>query len=566
MSNNNSPMEDMDPRARRRVIAASTAGTIFEWYDFYLYGALAAVIGERFFASVSPTSSYIFGLLAFSTGYIFRPLGALVFGRLGDKVGRKYTFLTTILMMGIATFAVGLLPTFDAIGILAPIVLISLRIMQGLAVGGEYGGAAIYIAEHAPPGRRGAQTSWLQTAATVGLLLSIAVITCCRLLLTEEQFEAWGWRVPFLVSAVLLGISVWIRLRLKESPVFAQMKAAGAISRTPIKDTFLKWPNLRLVLLALFGLVGGQAVVWIVAQIYPLLFLTNTLNVDATDANLMTGIALGLGIPMFIVFGHLSDRTGRKPLIVAGCLLGALTYFPAFALITHYANPSLEAARAAVPVVVVADPNECSIQFNPTGTSKFTSTCDVAKLALVARGIPYTNEAASPGAAATITVGDEVITSYSGEAPDAEATATEFDAKLDRALAESGYPLDADNSEVNHVMVVVILLYLIMLAAMVFGPMAAALTELFPAQIRYTALSFPYHVGNGWIGGLMPAAIVAIQSASGDIYTGLWYPVIVAGSTALVCLFFIREPSKQAGAPEIAPQPDDAPAASTGDR
>ena len=565
MSNNKSPL-DMDPKARRRVIAASTAGTIFEWYDFYLYGALAAVIGERFFSSVSPTSSYIFGLLAFSTGYIFRPLGALVFGRLGDKVGRKYTFLATILMMGIATFAVGLLPTFDAIGILAPIVLISLRIIQGLAVGGEYGGAAIYIAEHAPPGRRGAQTSWLQTAATVGLLLSIAVITCCRLLLSEEQFEAWGWRVPFLVSAVLLGISVWIRLRLKESPVFAKMKAAGAISKTPVKDTFLKWPNLRLVLLALFGLVGGQAVVWIVAQIYPLLFLTNTLNVDATDANLMTGIALALGIPMFILCGHLSDRTGRKPLIVAGCLLGALAYFPAFAMITHYANPSLEAARAAVPVVVAADPNECSVQFNPTGTSEFTSTCDVAKLALVTRGIPYTNEAASAGAAATITVGDEVIESYSGDAPEADANAAEFDNTLDNALAESGYPLDADNSEVNHVMVVVILLYLIMLAAMVFGPMAAALTELFPAQIRYTALSFPYHVGNGWIGGLMPAAIVAIQSASGDIYTGLWYPVIVAGVTAVVCLLFIPEPSKLHRAPDTAPQHAEAPAASTGDR
>jgi MFS family permease len=539
-----SSIETSPPTTARRVIAASTAGTVFEWYDFYLYGALAAVVGQKFFTAVSPAAALIFGLVAFSIGFVVRPIGALLFGRFGDRAGRKRTFLATILIMGLATVAVGLLPTYESIGIFAPITLISLRVLQGLAIGGEYGGAAVYIAEHSPRGKRGGYTSWLQTAATLGLLLSIAVITLCRLSMSDEAFDAWGWRIPFVGSAVLLAISVWIRLRLHESPTFLKMKAAGATAKAPIKETFTKWANLRLVLLALFGLVGGQAVVWIVAQIYPLLFLTNTLQVDPTDANIMTGVALALGVPFFIGFGYLSDRTGRKPLIVIGCLLGALTYFPTFSAITHFANPALEQARTSVPVVVVANPNECSLQFDPMGRSEFTSSCDVAKIALAERGIPYANETAAEGTSAIIRVGDREIASYSAGSSGDDALVTVFKNQLEPALLDAGYPLGADGAEINHVMVVLLLLYLIMLAAMVFGPMAAALTELFPARIRYTAMSFPYHIGNGWIGGLMPASIVAIQSVSGDIYTGLWYPVIVAGVTAVVCLVFIPEPSK----------------------
>ena len=529
------------PSKARHVVIASTLGTVFEWYDFYLYGALAVIIGKNFFASATPLEAYIFGLLAFGTGFVVRPFGALVFGRLGDMIGRKYTFLATILIMGLATFAVGLLPTYSSIGSFAPAILIGLRMLQGLAIGGEYGGAAVYIAEHAPPGQRGGYTSWLQTAFIVGLCLALGVILGCRLAMSPEAFETWGWRVPFLLSMVLLAISVWIRMKLHESPVFAEMKSAGALSRAPIRESFGNWRNLKLVLIVLFGLQAGQAVVTNAGPIYSSLFLVNTLRVDPVTATTLSTIGLLLGAPFYVIFGYLSDRIGRKPIVLASLVLGAVSLFPVYHGLTHFANPALEAAQARSPVVVAADPARCSFQFNPVGTSRFTSSCDVAKSALVRRGIPYSNEAAAPGTTAVVRIGTLSLPAYDGAAADAKERAAAFDQALGKALEDAGYRASADPAQINHLMIVLIIVYLQLLTGMAFGPMAAMLVEMFPARIRYTSMSLPYHIGNGWIGGLLPATVVAIQAATGSIFDGLWYPVLIAGAGFVLCWLFVPE-------------------------
>jgi MFS family permease len=523
--------------SHRKVILASSLGTVFEWYDFYLYGALAAIIARQFFSALDPTSGFIFALLAFAAGFAVRPFGALVFGRLGDIVGRKYTFLVTIVIMGASTFLVGLLPGYGTIGIAAPIVLITLRLLQGLALGGEYGGAATYVAEHAPPGKRGLYTSFIQTTATLGLFLSLLVILGTRLWLGNEAFEAWGWRIPFLLSAVLLGISVWIRLQLAESPLFAQMKAEGRTSKAPLSESFLT-RNGKLVLLALLGATAGQAVVWYAGQFYALFFLTQTLKVDATTANLLVAGALVLGTPFFIVFGWLSDRIGRKPIVMAGCLVAALTYFPIFKALTHYANPALEAAAAARPVVVLADPGACRVQFNPVGTAKFTSSCDVAKSALAKGGIPYANEPAPVGTIASIRIGDVHVSSFEGGA---DADARRFAAELESALAAAGYPKAADPARIDRPMLLALLTLLVVYVTMVYGPIAAWLVELFPTRIRYTSMSLPYHIGNGWFGGFLPTTAFALVAATGNIYHGLWYPVVVASMTFVIGSLWLRE-------------------------
>lgn len=531
------------PRDVRRVILASSLGTVFEWYDFYLYGSLAAIISRQFFSGVNPTAAFIFALLAFAAGFAVRPFGALVFGRLGDLVGRKYTFLITIVIMGVATFLVGVLPTYASIGIAAPVILVLLRLLQGLALGGEYGGAATYVAEHAPMGKRGAYTSWIQTTATLGLFLSLAVILGCRLLLGNEAFEAWGWRIPFLVSIVLLAISTWIRLRLDESPLFQQMKREGTRSKAPLTESFARWGNLKIVLLALFGLTAGQAVVWYTGQFYTLFFLTQTLKVDAQTANILVAVSLLLGTPFFLVFGAWSDRIGRKRIIMAGCLLAALTYFPLFKLLTHFANPALEQAQREAPVAVFADPTQCSLQFNPVGTSQFISPCDVAKSALVRRGVPYANEAVA-GDAVVIQVGTVAIASFdTREAPEEVRTRerARFNGELDEALARAAYPISADAAAMNYPAIIAVLWVLVLYVTMVYGPIAAMLVELFPTRIRYTSMSLPYHIGNGWFGGFLPTTSFAIVAATGNLYSGLWYPVVVATMTFVIGTFFLRE-------------------------
>ena len=547
-------------REEKKVIFASSLGTVFEWYDFYLYGSLSAVIAAQFFSGVNPTAAFIFALMAFAAGFAVRPFGALFFGRLGDMIGRKYTFLVTILIMGLSTFIVGILPNYAAIGIAAPIILICLRLLQGLALGGEYGGAATYVAEHAPHGRRGAYTSWIQTTATLGLFLSLLVILGCRVSMSAEDFASWGWRIPFMVSIILLGVSVWIRLMLNESPAFQKMKDEGTTSKAPLKESFGQWKNLKVVLLALFGLVAGQAVVWYTGQFYALFFLTQTLKVDAQAANLMIAAALLLATPFFVIFGSLSDRIGRKPIIMAGLLLACVTYFPIFKGITHYANPGLEEAIAASPVIVTADANECSFQFNPVGTSAFTTSCDIAKTALVKRGIPYSNVEAPAGTVATVAVGDTVIQSVAaapaapatvnvGHAPAAvatDATAAKspkqvFEADLGAALEAAKYPAKADPTRTNTPMVVALLTVLVLYVTMVYAPIAAMLVEMFPTRIRYTSMSLPYHIGNGWFGGFLPTTSFAIVAATGNIYSGLWYPIVIAAATFVIGMLFVRE-------------------------
>ena len=528
----------------RKVILASSLGTVFEWYDFYLYGSLAAIIAKQFFAGLDPTSGFIFALLAFAAGFIVRPFGALVFGRLGDMIGRKYTFLVTILIMGISTFIVGILPNYASIGVAAPIILIILRLLQGLALGGEYGGAATYVAEHAPHGKRGAYTAWIQTTATLGLFLSLLVILGTRTVMGEAVFNDWGWRIPFLVSILLLGVSVWIRMQLSESPAFQKMKAEGKTSKAPLSESFGQWKNLKIVLLALFGLTAGQAVVWYTGQFYALFFLTQQLKVDAVTANLMIAGALVLGTPFFLVFGSLSDKIGRKPIIMLGCALAIVTYFPVFKALTEAANPDLAAAQAKNKVVVVADPAECSFQFNPTGTAKFTSSCDVAKQVLAASSVSYDNEVAPAGTPAVIKIGSHTIPSYTSKGIPAEEAKAK-DAAFKKAVAETlkadGYPAKADPAKMNKVMMIVILTYLVILVTMVYGPIAAMLVEMFPTRIRYTSMSLPYHIGNGWFGGLLPTTSFAIVAQTGNMYNGLWYPIIIAGITVVIGTLFLRE-------------------------
>ena len=530
-------------RAHRRVIVAASLGTMFEWYDFYLYASLAATIGRQFFAGINETTAFIFALLAFAAGFAVRPFGAIIFGRLGDLAGRKYTFLITIVIMGVATALVGVLPGQATIGVAAPIILIVLRLLQGLAVGGEYGGAATYIAEHAPPGRRAYYTSWIQITATAGMILSLIVILGCRWLL-GEQFESWGWRVPFLLSIILLVISVYIRLQLQESPVFHEMRASGKLSKHPVRESLGRWRNLRLVLLALFGCMAGQAVVGYVSLVYMNLFLTQTLKVDAATSNLLLAAALAAAVPFYIVVGKLADRFGRKPQVMIGCLLAALTFFPIFRGLTHYANPQIEAAQANSPVVAVADPRECSFQFDPVGGARFTSSCDVAKSVLAGQRIPYSNEAAAPGTVAVVKVGAVQITAFDGTAASADefkSRSAQFKSQLSAALQDAGYPASADPQRIDYVMVFLLLWVMGVLGVMTYGPIAAWLVELFPPRIRYTSMSLPYHLGNGWFGGFLPSIAFAMIAYTGNIYSGLWYPLIVCLMTAVIGTFFLRE-------------------------
>ncbi len=563
----------------KKVIFASSLGTVFEWYDFYLYGSLAAIIAKQFFSGLDEGSAFIFALLAFAAGFIVRPFGALVFGRLGDMIGRKYTFLVTILIMGLATFIVGILPNYATIGVAAPVILIALRMLQGLALGGEYGGAATYVAEHAPHGKRGAYTSWIQTTATLGLFLSLMVILGTRTIIGEAAFADWGWRVPFIVSILLLAVSVYIRLSMNESPAFTKMKAEGKTSKAPLSESFGQWKNLKIVILALVGLTAGQAVVWYSGQFYALFFLTQALKVDGATANIMVAISLIIGTPFFIVFGAWSDKIGRKPIIMAGCLLAVVTYFPVFTALTKAANPDLAAAQAANKVTVTADPKECSFQFNPTGTVKFTSSCDIAKQRLAGASVSYENVEAPAGTPATIKVGETVVqvkytpediaaAKAKAEAKLAEVTAAQpqdpkaieaatksvkdlsnektaggilLGSNLSAALKAANYPAKADMAKFDKVTVIAILTYLVILVTMVYGPIAAMLVEMFPTRIRYTSMSLPYHIGNGWFGGLLPTTAFAIVAQTGNMYNGLWYPIIVAGMTFVIGMLFVKE-------------------------
>ncbi len=529
---------------QKKVIFASSLGTVFEWYDFYLYGSLAAIIAKQFFSGLDAGSAFIFALLAFAAGFIVRPFGALVFGRLGDMIGRKYTFLVTIVIMGLSTFIVGLLPSYASIGVAAPVILIALRMLQGLALGGEYGGAATYVAEHAPHHKRGAYTSWIQTTATLGLFLSLLVILGVRTAIGEAAFADWGWRVPFVVSILLLGVSVYIRLSMNESPAFQKMKAEGKTSKAPLSESFGQWKNLKIVILALIGLTAGQAVVWYSGQFYALFFLTQALKVDGPTANILVAYSLILGTPFFVIFGTLSDKIGRKPIIMAGCLLAVVTYFPVFTALTKAANPDLAAAQAKNQVTVTADPAECSFQFNPTGTAKFTSSCDIAKQVLAGASVSYENVAAPAGTVASIKIGEAAIPSYSSKGLPADE-AKKKDAEFKKAVADdlkaAGYPSKADPAKIDKVAVTAILFYLVLLVTMVYGPIAAMLVELFPTRIRYTSMSLPYHIGNGWFGGLLPTTAFAIVAQTGNMYNGLWYPIIIAGVTVVVGTLFIKE-------------------------
>jgi len=544
-------------REEKRVILASSAGTIFEWYDFYLYGSLAAIIGAQFFSSFPEATRNVFALLAFAAGFLVRPFGALFFGRLGDLVGRKYTFLMTILIMGVSTFIVGCLPTYEQIGWIAPVTLIALRMLQGLALGGEYGGAVVYVAEHAPPGRRGYFTSWIQTTATLGLLLSLMVILSVRSYLGEQDFAKWGWRIPFLLSIVLLAISVWIRLQMEESPAFQKMKDEGKQSKAPLSEAFGQWNNARFAVIALFGLVAGQAVVWYTGQFYALFFLQSILRVDMFTANVLIAWSLILGTAGFVVFGTLSDKIGRKPIILAGCLLAALTYFPVFKFLSATANPMLSKAQTTTTVIVQADKDACSFQFNPTGTSKFTSSCDIAKAQLARSSVNYSVQEAPKGSIAKIRIGDKEVQAYELEklkGDEAKTVPAAFVKSVNDALGAAGYPVaGVANPEIVKMSgffdifrgqtftLVLILTYLVVLVTMVYGPIAAALVELFPTRIRYTGMSLPYHIGNGWFGGLMPATAFAMIAQSGDIYFGLWYPIVIACGTLIIGLIFVPE-------------------------
>ncbi len=531
------------------VIGASSLGTVFEWYDFYLYGLVASIISAQFFSGVNEVTGFIFALAAFAAGFAVRPFGALVFGRLGDLVGRKHTFLITMGIMGGSTFAVGLLPSYSSVGVLAPVLLLALRLLQGLALGGEYGGAAIYVAENSPQGKRGLFTSFIQTTATLGLFAALIVVIVTRTSMGEEAFKSWGWRIPFLISVILLGVSLWIRMQLAESPVFVEMKNQGTTSKAPLAEAFGRWANLKVVIISLLGAVMGQAVIWYTGQFYALFFLERTLKVDGATTNVMVAIALVLATPAFVLFGWLSDKIGRKPIIMAGCLLAMLTYMPLFGGLTRYANPALYAALASAPVTVIADPKECSFQFDPIGKNPFDSTsCDIAKSFLAKSGVTYKSEDAPAGTVTKIRSGTATF-----EAPDPKvvkgadrkAAIGAFQKQLKGVLSAAGYPDKADPAAVNKPMVVLILFILVLYVTMVYGPIAAMLVELFPARIRYSAMSLPYHIGNGWFGGFLPTTAFAMVAATGDIYYGLWYPIVVAGITLVLGLLFLPETFKR---------------------
>jgi MFS family permease len=515
----------------RKVIFASSLGTVFEWYDFYIYGTLGPFLAKYFFSNVPPNVAFIFTLLAFAAGFAVRPFGALIFGRLGDLIGRKYTFLITMTLMGVGTFFIGLLPGYASWGLAAPIVLIALRLVQGLALGGEYGGAATYVAEHAPKDRRGYYTSWIQTTATLGLFLALLLILGIRNVQGEEVFGDWGWRIPFLLSGILLLVSIWIRLSLNESPVFQRMKEEGKTSKRPLTEAFGEWQHAKIAILALLGATAGEAVVWYGGQFYALFFLTQTLKVPGATAQVLILLALGLGTPFFVIFGLLSDKIGRKPIILAGFLLAAVTYFPIFKAITHYANPKLEAALANSPVTVIADPAECSFQFKATGTEKFTTGCDIATSALVNLSVNYTTQSAPAGTPAQVKIGDTTLT----------ATSADFAKALPAAIKAHGYPATADPNDINFVMTTVLLWILVVYVTLVYAPIAAWLVELFPSRIRYSGMSLPYHIGNGWFGGFLPATVFAIVAWTGNIYSGLWYPVAIALMSLVIGALFLPE-------------------------
>ena len=536
----------------RFVIIASSLGTVFEWYDFYLFGSLASIIGAQFFGVIDPATNQpmfnqatrdIFALLAFAAGFIVRPFGAIVFGRVGDIVGRKYTFLVTILIMGLSTFIVGILPNAATIGIAAPIILIGLRLLQGLALGGEYGGAATYVAEHAPMGKRGFYTSFIQTTATLGLFLSLLVILFTRTALGEADFANWGWRVPFLVSVLLLGISVWIRLRLNESPVFQKMKEEGKSSKAPLTEAFANWGNAKIVLIALLGGVMGQGVVWYTGQFYALFFMQSILKVDGYTANLLIAWSLLLGTGFFVVFGALSDKIGRKPIILAGCLIAALTFFPIFKMITSNANPALEKAIETVKVEVVADPAGCGDLFNPVGTRVFTAPCDTARAYLAQQSVKYTTSSGAAGSGVKVVINGKdtpyTDSKTSNPAVLAAVQAAGYPKAGDPQIVKMSHPFDFFKQQVAAV--IGLLFVLVIFVTMVYGPIAAMLVELFPTRIRYTSMSLPSHIGNGWFGGLLPATAFAIVASTGDIYAGLWYPIIFASITVVIGFFFLPE-------------------------
>src|ERR1700684_903085 len=531
------------------VIGASSLGTVFEWYDFYLYGLLVSIISAQFFSGVNEVTGYIFALAAFAAGFAVRPFGALVFGRLGDLVGRKHTFLITMSIMGGATFLVGMLPSYASVGVAAPIALVALRLLQGLALGGEYGGAATYVAEHAPAGKRGLYTSWIQTTATLGLFAALLVVIGTRTWIGEDAFKAWGWRIPFLISVVLLAVSLWIRMQLAESPVFVKMKSLGTTSKAPLAEAFGRWSNLKIVLISLLGAVMGQAVVWYTGQFYALFFLERTLKVDGPTTNILVAIALVLATPCFILFGWLSDEIGSKPIILTGCLLAMLTYFPLFGALTRYANPALYAAQSAAPVSVIADPKQCSFQFDPIGKNPFdTTSCDIAKSFLAKAGVSYQRIDAPPGAIAQIRSGTSTLTAPDPKVvtgKERKAAIAAFQKETKAVLSAAGYPDKADPAAINKPMVVLILFILVVYVTMVYGPIAALLVELFPARIRCSAMSLPYHIGNGWFGGFLPTTAFAMVAATGDIYYGLWYPIVVAGATLIIGLFLLPETFKR---------------------
>jgi MFS family permease len=531
------------------IIGASSLGTVFEWYDFYLYGLLTSVISSQFFSGVNEVTGFIFALAAFGAGFAVRPFGALVFGRLGDLVGRKHTFLITMGIMGGSTFAVGLLPNYATAGVLAPVLLLALRLLQGLALGGEYGGAATYVAESSPQGKRGLFTSFIQTTATLGLFGALIVVIATRTSLGEDAFKAWGWRIPFLVSVILLGVSLWIRMQLAESPVFVKMKSLGTTSKAPLSEAFGRWSNLKIVLISLLGAVMGQAVVWYTGQFYALFFLERTLKVDGATTNILVAIALVLATPFFVVFGWLSDKIGRKPIIMTGCLLAMLTYFPLFGALTRYANPALYAAQSTAPVTVVADPKECSFQFDPIGKNLFDSTsCDIAKSFLAKASVSYQREDAPAGTLATIRSGNSSFAAPDPKVvtgPDRKAAIAAFQKQVKTALSAAGYPDKADPAAIDKPMVVLVLFILVLYVTMVYGPIAALLVELFPARIRYSAMSLPYHIGNGWFGGFLPTTAFAMVAATGNIYYGLWYPIVVAGITLVLGVLFLPETFKR---------------------
>jgi MFS family permease len=532
----------------KKVIFASSLGTVFEWYDFYVYLALATIISKQFFSGLDPTAGFIFTLLGAAAGFVVRPFGALVFGRLGDMIGRKYTFLVTIMIMGLSTFVLGLLPSYATIGVAAPVILIALRLLQGLALGGEYGGAATYVAEHAPKGKRGAYTAWIQTTATLGFFLSLIVVLPIRSAMGADAFGDWGWRLPFLMSILLLAISIWIRLSLNESPAFQKMKAEGKTSKKPLIESFGEWRNLKIVIIALLGLTAGQAVVWYTGQFYAQLFLIQSLKVDLDTAYILLGVALLIGTPFFVVFGSLSDKIGRKPIIMAGCLIAALTYIPLFHMLTEYANPDLAKAQEVNKVVVHSNPAECSFQGNPVARDiDFTTSCDIAKRFLAQSSVSYDNAEVPAGTLATVTIGDKVIT-----APTAIVAKSRFDAESTKKIADfkkemgdslktAGYPTKADPAKINKPMVVLVLTLLVILVTMVYGPIAAMLVELFPTRIRYTSMSLPYHIGNGWFGGLLPSTGFAIVAQTGNMYNALWYPIVIAAMSFVVGMLFVRE-------------------------